>query len=74
VTLTLGQSVEAATDHLADSGPGRLLLETIPEGLARDAAIADVRAVLADHLDEGGVQLRAGVWLVMATRPGGKNA
>ena len=34
VTFTLGQTVEDAVEYLADSGPGRALLETIPEGPA----------------------------------------
>ena len=35
VTFTLGDSVDDAVEHLADSGPGRAMLETIPEGPAR---------------------------------------
>jgi hypothetical protein len=67
LTLTLGPTIEAAVDHLADSGPGRVLLETIPEGPARDAALADVREALLDHVDDAGVCLAAGVWLIIAT-------
>jgi SAM-dependent methyltransferase len=47
VTFTLGQTLDEAVDYLADSGPGRALLETITGGAARDAAVSDVRAILA---------------------------
>ena len=67
VTLTLGQTIDEAVDRLADSGPGRVLLETIPEGPARDAALADVRDVLVDHVDDNGVHLGASVWLITAS-------
>jgi SAM-dependent methyltransferase len=67
LTLTLGPTIEAAVDHLADSGPGRVLLETIPEGPAKDAAIADVHDALVDHVDDAGVHLGAGVWLITAS-------
>jgi SAM-dependent methyltransferase len=70
VTFTLG-TIDAAVDYLADSGPGRLLLETIPEGTARSAALADVRDALADYLADGTVRLAGGIWLIAATRPAG---
>jgi SAM-dependent methyltransferase len=69
VTLTLGQTVDEAVEHLADSGPGRVMLETLPAGPARDAAIADVRAALGPHLADAGVQLGGGILLTTATRP-----
>jgi SAM-dependent methyltransferase len=69
VTFTLGPTVDAAVDYLADSGPGRLLLETIPEGVAREAALADVRDTLATHEHNGRVRLGGGIWLITATRP-----
>jgi hypothetical protein len=68
VTFTLGQTIDEAVEHLADSGPGRALLETIAEGPTREAAIADVRNVLADHHDQSGVRLGGGIWLISATR------
>ncbi len=76
VAFALGQTIEEAVDYLADSGPGRLLLESIPEGPARDDALADVRDVLADHRDASGVRLGGGVWLITATprRRGGSSA
>ena len=69
VTFTLGPTIGAAVDYLADSGPGRLLLETIPEGPAREAALADVRATLADQDHDGRVRLGGGIWLITAARP-----
>ena len=68
VTFTLGQTRDEAVAYLADSGPGRLLLESIPEGPARDTALADVSAALVDHHGESGVQLGGGIWLITATR------
>lgn len=69
VTFNLGRTVDDAVEYLADSGPGRLLLESIPAGPARQAALADVRATLADHERNGNVELRGGIWLITATRP-----
>lgn len=68
VTFTVGQTIDNAVDHLADSGPGRALLETIGEGPAREAALADVRDALAGHHDDSGVRLGGGIWLITATR------
>ena len=68
VTFTLGLTLEGAVAYLADAGPGRRLLDTIPEGPARDAALADVRAVLVDHHHAEGVQLHGGIWLINAIR------
>ena len=69
VTFPLGQTLDEAIAYLADAGPGRMLLDTIPEGPARDAALADVRAALVDHHHPDGVQLNGGIWLINATRP-----
>ena len=68
VTFTVGQSLDDALGYLADSGPGRALLESIPEGAARDAALADVRAALVPHHGSAGVQLDGGIWIVTAAR------
>jgi SAM-dependent methyltransferase len=70
VTFTLGETVDEAVDYLADSGPGRALLETILEGAARDAAITDVRDMLVAHRDASGVRLGGATWIITATRPG----
>ena len=69
VDFTFGQTVDEAVEYLADSGPGRMLLETIPEGAARDAALADVHDALVEHHDDAGVRLGGAIWLVTATRP-----
>jgi hypothetical protein len=69
VTFNLGGTVDEAVEYLADSGPGRLLLESIPEEPARQAALDDVRASLADDNRDGSVHLRGGIWLITATRP-----
>lgn len=68
VTFVVGPTIDAAVEYLADSGPGRLLLDSIPEGPARDAALADVRAALVPHHHPSGVELRGGIWLVTARR------
>ena len=46
-----------------------MLLETIPEGPARHAALADVHDALAEHHDSSGVRLGGAIWLITATRP-----
>jgi SAM-dependent methyltransferase len=68
VTFTLGHTVADAVAYLANSGPGRALLETIPDGAARDAALADVHDVLQVHADGTGVRLDGGILLTTATR------
>jgi SAM-dependent methyltransferase len=69
VTFTLGPTIDAAVAYLSESGPGRALLETIPNGAARDAAIADVRAALVDHDDGTAVRLDGAIWIITAERP-----
>ena len=70
LTFDCGPTIDDAVDQLADSGPGRRMLETITAGSARDAALADVRAALADHSDPiNGVRLGAAIWLTSATKP-----
>jgi SAM-dependent methyltransferase len=68
VTFTFGQTIDEAVDFLADGGPGRMLLETIPEGTARDAALADVHEALTQHHDSSGVRLGGAIWLITANR------
>jgi SAM-dependent methyltransferase len=68
VTFDLG-NLDSAVDYLADSGPGRRLLETLPEGPARQAALADVRDALADYEHGGTVRLDGAIWLITATKP-----
>lgn len=67
VTLTLGADPAEAADYLADSGPGRAVLDTIPL-TDRPAALEAVEAVLADHATSTGVHLRAGIWITSARR------
>lgn len=65
VPLVLGTTIEDAVDHLVDSGPGRAVLETIPEH-QRGAALAAVADVLADYHGDAGVTLDAAVWITTA--------
>ncbi|MEO3860998.1 methyltransferase domain-containing protein [Acrocarpospora sp. B8E8] len=66
--LTLGADLEEAVDYLAQSGPGRAVLATVPAH-ERDAALSEVRTALTDHADQAGVHLDAAIWLITATRP-----
>ena len=68
VTFTLGQTVEAALGYLADSGPGRALIDSIPLGPKLDAAMSETRIALEPHLDASGVRLGGGIWITTATR------
>jgi hypothetical protein len=68
VTFRLGATVDDAVDYLAEGGPGREILETIPIGNAREAAIADVREALSDHADDAGVHLGGGIWIISGRR------
>jgi SAM-dependent methyltransferase len=65
VPIRLGATIDEALDHLTDSGPGRAVLETVPEA-ERDAALDAVATVLADHYDETGVALGAAVLITAA--------
>lgn len=67
VPLRLGGDLDAATTHLADVGPGRAVLATIPE-TEHPAALAAVRASLADHVTDDGVHLGGAILLTSATR------
>ena len=69
VPLVLGTTIDDAVEHLADSGPGRAVLETVPEH-QRGAALAAVADVLADHQDDAGVTLDAAVWITIARSNG----
>jgi SAM-dependent methyltransferase len=69
VDFTFGRTIDEAVEYLADSGPGRMLLETIPEGPRRRAALADVHDALAEHHDSSGVRLGGAIWLITAIRP-----
>ena len=65
VPLSLGTDPDEAAEYLADTGPGRAVLDTIAEN-DKPAALDAVRAALADHTDNSGVHLDAGIWIVTA--------
>ena len=67
VTLNVGADPTDAANYLADSGPGRAVLDTVPES-DRPAALDAVRTVLADHLAPAGVELGGAVWITTARR------
>jgi ubiquinone/menaquinone biosynthesis C-methylase UbiE len=67
VTNTIGATVTDAVDYLAESGPGRAILESIADA-DRDDALAAVHDALRPHLGDEGVRLDAAVWVVHATR------
>ena len=56
-----------ATDYLASTGVARAVLETVPAE-QRAAAIDAVRAVLAEYVNEGSVQLDGAIWIIDAQR------
>lgn len=64
-TLTVGATVEDAVDYLADSGPGRMILEAIDDR-DRAEALAAVADTLRPRANEAGVQLRAAIWVIHA--------
>ena len=66
-----GPTVDAALEFFAESGSGRDVIQSIPAGPQRDAALADVRDALAEHCDANGVRLGAAIWVVTAARPTG---
>lgn len=65
--LTLGADLDEAVDYLANSGPGRAILATVPAH-QHNTALSDVRAALADHTDPTGIHLNAAIWLITAVR------
>jgi hypothetical protein len=65
VSLTLGTDPDEAAAHLADTGPGRAVLATIPDH-DKPAALDAVRAALTDHTDHLGVHLNAAIWIITA--------
>ncbi len=66
--LTFGQTADEAVDYLADSGPGRAILDTIPDN-QRATALNQVKHVLENHADpHGHITLRAAVWITTARR------
>jgi hypothetical protein len=68
LTLALGADPNEAVDYLAGTGPGRAVLDSVPDD-QRPAALDAVRAVLADHGEPGGVRLGAAIWIITASNP-----
>ena len=64
----IGHVLDGVVEYLADSGTVRALLEAIPEGSAREAALADVRESLVAYHRDAGVRLGGGIWIITATR------
>lgn len=68
--LRVGTTVADAVDYLADSGPGRAILETISAGRHDDALAAVSDALHPHHHPDHGVMLEAAVLLTTArTQP-----
>ena len=65
VTLTLGPHPDEAAEYLAETGPGRAVLASVPDR-DKPAALDAVRAALAGHTDHAGVHLGAGIWVITA--------
>jgi SAM-dependent methyltransferase len=68
LTLALGADPNEAVDYLAGTGPGRAVLDSVPDD-QQPAALDAVRAVLADHAEPGGVRLGAAIWIITASNP-----
>jgi len=66
VPMRLGTTITEAVDHLADTGPGRAILETIPPERHADALAAVGDALGAHHTPDDGVTLDAAVLLTTA--------
>lgn len=65
VALRLGSDPAQAADYLATSGPGRAVLDDVDDKI-RPAAVAAIRAALADVATPDGVHLGAAIWLTTA--------
>jgi hypothetical protein len=68
LALVLGADADEAVEYLADTGPGRAVLDAMPAD-RRPAALDAVRAALADQTGSDGVQLGAAIWIVTAGTP-----
>ncbi|HTL86948.1 MAG TPA: class I SAM-dependent methyltransferase [Acidimicrobiia bacterium] len=64
-TLHLGSTPSEAAAHLTETGPGRAVLETVPES-ERASAITAVEDVLSEHITQRGVELCGAIWLTTA--------
>jgi len=64
-----GPTVDAALEFFAESGSGRDIVQSLPAGPQREAALADVRNALIARCDpDGAVRLGGAIWLVTAVR------
>jgi ubiquinone/menaquinone biosynthesis C-methylase UbiE len=63
VGLRLGATVDDAVEHLTESGPGRTVLEAIPEDDRSEALAAVAEALRPHHHADRGVVLGAGILL-----------
>lgn len=69
VDFDLGADAVAAAEYLATTAPGRALLDQIPDGPSRLAALDAVRDALEPHVHDGRIRLGGGIWIVTAQRP-----
>lgn len=67
VPLRLGATVDDTIDHLAQAGPGRAILETLPAD-RYDDAITAVPETLAPHANSDGVILGGGILITTGRR------
>ena len=65
--LCFGATIDDAVGYLADSGPGRAILDTIPAE-RHDDALAAVADALLPHHSAAGVMLDAAVLITTARR------
>ena len=63
--LLLGANAHEAAAHLADTGVGRAVLDTVAAH-DRSRALAAVTEVLSDYTSDNGVQLNAAIWITTA--------
>jgi SAM-dependent methyltransferase len=68
LALAYGTTLDDAVDYLADSGPGRAILDTIPTDRHRDAVAAVRNALGPHHHPDHGVVLDAAVLVTIARR------
>ena len=66
MTLHLADTLDEAMQFQSEIGPAARALAEL-EGEQRDTALAAVRAALAEHLGDDGINLGAAVWLVSAS-------
>ena len=66
LALCFGATIADAVEYLADSGPGRAILDTIPTSQQDDALAAVADALEPHHSPENGVMLDAAVLITTA--------